>query len=297
MRKAHGLCTALLALFCTACGASASGAPSTPRGLTTIQLSSGGHQRSFLLYVPPGDSPQHPLPLVIAYHGAGDTAANESTETDLLSIAKRSHDMLLAYPQGYEDTWNEGTGHTPAERAGINDVAFTSAMLQEIESHHAVNPREVVAMGISNGALLSEYLGCELAAELTLIVPVEGEIPVSVSHHCSPTRPISVYEVHGTSDPSIPYGGGHFDGAGGGTTVLSAPDSAARWAELDHCSTTPQQSRSGQTVTKTYTGCHDGVHVTLATVLGGQHQWPADIGQTVVNLLATLPQGRPTAKP
>lgn len=297
MLRAGALVAALLALTCTACGGTASGASAPPRGLQTLQLKSGGHERSFLLYVPPGDTRSHPLPLVLVYHGAGDTATNEATETDLLSIAEHRHDMLLAFPQGYDNTWNEGAGHTPAEQAGINDVAFTSAMLQEIEAQHPVDMREVVATGISNGALLTEYLGCELAANLTLVAPVEGELPASVSSHCTPSAPISVYEVHGTSDPAIPYGGGHFSGAGGGTTVLSAPHSAARWAALSHCPASVRRSRSGQTETSTYTGCRDGVSVTLATVLGGQHQWPSNFGQTLLRVMGSLPQDRRAVKP
>lgn len=296
MRRASAVLASLVALACTACGAAASSSGAPRPALTTINLMSGGHQRSFLLYVPPGAGKQHPLPLVLVYHGAGDTAANESTETDLLSIDRQKHDMLLAYPQGYDNTWNEGAGHTPAEQAGVNDVAFTSAMLHEIEAHHAVNPHEVVATGISNGALLTEYLGCELAADLTLIAPVEGELPASVSSRCSPSKPISVYEVHGTADPNIPYGGGHFDGVGGGTTVLSAPSSAARWAALDHCAKTAR-GRSEHTVTSTYyTGCRDGATVTLATVRGGKHLWPAHFGQTLTSVMASLSQGRSAAK-
>lgn len=297
MRRAGKVLAVLLALSCAAWGAVATGASGPPHALETIQLKSGGHERSFLLYVPPGDSAQHPLPLVLVYHGAGETAVEQSTETDLLSLAEQRHGMLLAFPQGYDDTWNEGAGHTPAEQAGINDVAFTSAMLSDIEAHHAVDMRAVVATGISNGALLTEYLGCEIAANLTLIAPVEGELPATVSPHCSPSEAVSVYEVHGTSDPAIPYNGGHFDGAGGGTTVLSAPESAARWAALDHCSPHARRARSGQTVTSTYSGCRDGVGVTLATIMGGVHQWPANFGQTLTSVIASLPQGRHAVKP
>jgi polyhydroxybutyrate depolymerase len=128
-----------------------------------------------------------------------------------------------------------------------------------------------------------------------LIAPVEGELPVSVSSRCSPNQPISVYEVHGTADPNIPYGGGHFDGVGGGTAVLSAPSSAARWAALDHCAKTARRGRSG-TVTSSYTGCRDGATVTLATVRGGKHQWPVHFGQTLSNVMASLSQGRAAAK-
>jgi polyhydroxybutyrate depolymerase len=265
-------------------------------GLKLVSLQSGGHARSYLLYVPSGDSTAHPLPLVLLFHGAEDTAQHAAGETDLLTIAERRHNMILVFAQGYEDTWNEGAGHTPAEQAGINDVAFTAAILQRVEANYAVDPHRVVATGISNGALLTEYLGCMLSRQLTLIAPVEGQLPTSDSARCRPADPIGVYEVHGTADSAIPYGGGHFNGVGGGTTVLSATGSAARWASLDHCSRKPQHAASGSLSYNIYRGCGDRTSVTLATINGGTHEWPAEFGQTLVREIAALPETR-TAVP
>jgi polyhydroxybutyrate depolymerase len=266
-------------------------------GLKTVHVMSGGHLRTYLLYVPPGDSTTHRLALVLVYHGALDTAIETTTETNLLTIAKQRHNMILAFMQGYDDTWNEGAGHTPAHQAGINDVAFTATVLSRIESNYDVDLRRVAATGLSNGALLTELLGCRLAADLTLIAPVEGQLPVSVSSDCRPSTPISVFEVHGTDDQSIPYGGGPFVGVGGGTTVLSAPASAARWAGLDRCAGDGQQSQTGNDVLTTYTGCREGVTVTLDSVQGGQHDWPDNFGQTLVDVLASLKSRRPALRP
>jgi polyhydroxybutyrate depolymerase len=280
--------------------ASSASKPKTYRGtdgLKTVGLESGGHQRTYLLYVPPGDATDHPLPLVLVFHGADDTAAHTAGETDLLSIAEHSHNMILVFAQGYEDTWNEGTGKTPAAQAHINDVAFTASILSRVESNYAIDLHRVVATGFSNGALLTEYLGCTLSRQLTMIAPVEGELPQAISGTCRPTDPVSVYEVHGTADSEIPYRGGPFTGVGGGTTVvLSASSSAARWATLDHCSGAAHNTHSGALILGSYGGCGDGVTVTLATINGGQHEWPPGWGPTLVNAIAALPATR-TASP
>ena len=257
-----------------------------------VNLTSGHNHRDYLLYVPPGNTRKHRLPLVLVYHGALDTAAHASTETDLLSVARTRHNMILAFLQGYRNTWNEGAGHTPAEQAGINDVRFTTTVLHQIETRYYVDPRRVVATGLSNGALLTELLGCRLARQLTLIVPVEGQLPVSIASGCAPAVPIAVYEVHGTADQAIPYAGGKFDGVGGGTTVLSATASVARWAALDHCPGSPSSSRSGNVVLTTYSGCGNGVSVTLASIRGGQHAWPDGFGQTLVGAMSSLGRSR-----
>ena len=291
---------ALLALLaaCTLAGCSGASAKSKPTthrgtgGLKTVSVQSGGHQRTYLLYVPPGDASNHLLPLVLVFHGADDTAAHTTGETDLLRTAERSHDMIVVFAQGYEDTWNEGAGHTPAEQAHINDVAFAATILRRVEGNYAVDPRRVVATGFSNGALLTEYLGCMLSPELTLIVPVEGQLPVSVSSNCHPPDPLSVYEIHATADSTIPYNGGPFGGVGGGTTVLSAPHSAARWAALDHCSAQPQKSATGGVTLSAYRGCAGKATVTLASIDGGQHAWPPDFGQTIVAAISSLSGSR-----
>lgn len=298
MRGAAALLAALLVSCLSACGnAPANSRTGAVAQLRTVGLVSGGHRRSYLLYVPSGDSPRHRLPLVLVFHGALQTASIAASQSGLLRIDQRRHDMILAFLQGYRDTWNEGAGATPAAQAGINDVAFTASVLRRIESRHYVDPQRVVATGFSNGALLTELLGCRLASQITLIAPVEGQLPTSVADGCSPAAAESVYEVHATADPTIPYGGGWFDGVGGGTSVLSAPASAARWAALDHCSAQPQSSGSGSLSLSSYGGCKDGVTVTLATIEGGQHQWPNGFGATLVKAIGSLPAGRRIAAP
>jgi polyhydroxybutyrate depolymerase len=263
-------------------------------GMKTVALRSDGRQRTYLLYVPPGDTANHPLPLVLVFHGAGDTAAHTVDETDLPNIAQRSHNMILVFPQGYENSWNEGTGDNPAAQAKVNDVAFVSSILSRVEAHYAVDRRRVVATGFSNGALLTEDLGCALSRQLTMIAPVEGELPQAIAARCHPAVPLSVFEVHGTADSAIPYSGGAFTGVGGvpGPRVLSAPDSVARWAALDRCPAKPSSKTTGQVTLATYGSCEDKVTVTLATVNGGHHAWPSGFGPTLANAIASMSVGR-----
>ena len=95
------------------------------RGLKTVNLRSGGRRRSYLLYVPPGDTVRHPLPLVLAFSGVDNTDSETATATGLLSIAEQQHNMIVAFPEGYDESWNDDAGDPPAEAANVNDVAFT----------------------------------------------------------------------------------------------------------------------------------------------------------------------------
>lgn len=264
------------------------GTLATPHTMTpgdhVVDVSVGGRTRSFILHVPP--NPALPSrPLILVFHGAEDSDKSALQTTDFEQVADQ-HDELVAFLQGYDDTWNEGAGHTPAEQAHVNDVAFTAAVIAKVEALIAFDHQRIAAAGFSNGALMVEDLGCRLAQELAVIVPVEGELPVSVSSTCSPARPIGVYEIHATADSVIPYGGGPFHGVGGGTTVLSATASAARWASLDQCSLAPTATSPASGISLTvYTKCRNKVEVTLRTIDGGAHEWGSDIGLLVTEAL------------
>ena len=259
-------------------------ATSGTNGLAPESVVVDGMTRTFLLYVPSTDSAAHPLPLVLVYHGAGETAGEDPGLTGLFHLAETRRDMIVAFLQGYEDTWNDDAGNPPAEAANIDDLGFTQAVLSGVESHYPVDMKHVTATGISNGAILTELLGCREAAYFTLVVPVEGQIATTFSSNCKPTKPISVYEIHATSDPLIPYSGGTFSGVGGPVSVLSAPKSVARWAMIDKCSAKPKtvkSSRSGKSVLSNYTKCAEGVGVTLESVQGGSHDWPPGFATTL----------------
>lgn len=279
----------LLAVALVACGGSS--APATggviPRhgnaALTRVRIRTpDGRMRVYYLQVPA--KPASRMPLVIVLHGADDTAINTIRQTDFARIGRQQR-MLVAFAQGYKDTWNEGAGHTPAEVARIDDVAFIRAVIGQIEHRYPVDRSRVAAAGFSNGALMVQLLGCRLAGQIKLIAPVSGELPASVSPACHPSQPIGVLEVHGTADPVIPFRGGPFVGVGGGTTVLSAPASVRRWATLDACAHAPAVSHDGVRTVTRYPGCRSGVPVGLTAIIGGGHGWPDDIGALVAQAL------------
>ena len=151
--------------------------------------------------------------------------------TNFEQVADRTGD-IVAFLQGYSNTWDELAGHTPAAQHHIDDIGYTAAVLAALSPLVGYNTSRVAVTGLSNGALMVETLGCRLASKIRLIVPVEGELASAVSPSCAPSRPINVLEIHGTADPSIPYNGGVFIGVGGAVSVLSARATVARWAHL-----------------------------------------------------------------
>jgi polyhydroxybutyrate depolymerase len=235
------------------------------------------------VHVPPG-SPKANRPLILVYHGADSTAVEMVNITDFEKAADVAGDDVV-FLQGYRDTWNNLVGNTLAQLAHVNDIGFTAAVLNSLVPLLHYDTRRVAAAGISNGAMMVETLGCHLASRLSLIAPVEGQLGTVQVPTCAPARAISVLEVHGTADPYIPYRGGTFQGVGGPVSVPSALANVAFWARHDHCSKGPITTQGrGITVTN-YSQCVAGVKVSLRTIIGGEHNWPSNIGTLVAAAL------------
>lgn len=266
------------------------GASPAPRALGpgdhSIGLTVGGLSRSFIVHVPPG-APVAGRPLILVFHGADATAAGTIGVTNFEQVADRTGEVV-AFLQGVDDHWNEWSGAFASSgmgRGGVNDVAYTVAVIHRIEGLVSFDHQRIVAAGFSNGALMVQSLGCQLAGQLAMIVPVEGEIATTMAKSCAPRRPITVLELHGTADAAISYDGGPIHGAGS-FTLLSAPASVAKWAALDHCAKEPTSSSPAPGIRlTTYGGCRKKVHATLRTIIGGVHTWGNDIGDVVTDAL------------
>lgn len=288
MRGARSVSCAVACALLLAVSAAVAVAATPPRALSPgdhVETLTVGHlERTFILHVPPGRSLAR-RPLILVFHGRDTTALATERGTDLAAIGDRTGEVV-AFLQGVDDSWNEQASGstTPAARGRVNDVGYTVAVIARIERTIGFDHRRIIAVGFSNGAEMVEDLGCKLAGTLAQVVPVEGQLPRTTAATCRPTRAISVYEIHGTADTAIPYGGGPINGRG--IVVLSAPRSIARWAQLDRCAPTPSTSRLGATIRLTrYAPCGRRVGVTLRTIVGGVHEWPSDIGEVVTAAL------------
>lgn len=248
-------------------------APNDPVG----QVSSGGRTRTYRIHVPASYRAGHATALVLAFHGRLGDGRGMAHVTGM-DTTSDEHGFIVVYPDGVDRSWNDGLT-TPAEQAGVDDVAFVRTLIASLESRYSIDPRRIYATGLSNGAMLTELLGCQLAGTLAAIAPVAGTLPVPVAVQCAPARPLPVLLFHGTSDPFVPYNGGKLISGVG--NVVSAPGTLADWSRLDGCAG-PPRSRAlaptvsdGTSVTVTReAGCPRGVTVQLDTIVGGGHTWP-----------------------
>jgi len=240
-------------------------------GLHDETIQSGGMARTFHVHVPPGYDPSTPTMLVFVFHGltehgvGSDVFAIEYlSQMDPVSDAKG---FLLVYPDGYQNSWNAGLCCGGAVSAKIDDIGFFDDMLARIESEYCVDTKRVYAGGLSNGGFFSNRLACERANVVAAIGPVAGPLDITP---CNPSRPVPIFEVHGTSDPVVYYNGGSASGAD------SVPTAIATWEKNDQC-TDPMPATvytNGSATCTEETMCAGGSAVELCVIQGGGHQWP-----------------------
>lgn len=245
-------------------------------------LQIGGLERTYLVRLPPSYEASRRWPLVLALHGGGGRGRDMERLTHLGEIADR-RGFVVVYPDGYWRRWADGRGTTPPERAGVDDVAFVAALLDELGRSLAIDPARVYATGISNGGFFANRLACELAGRIAAVAAVAATIGESLAARCRPSRPVPVLIIHGARDPLVPWDGGEMT-VGAGGRILSAPATAARWAGLDGCdpapavTALPARAADGTSVRReAYGGCRGGVEVLLYAIEGGGHAWPGGL--------------------
>jgi len=235
-------------------------------------IESGGLTRTYLLHVPAQHDAGSPLPLVFVLHGG--TQSPESAERmSGMSNKADSERFLAVYPRGTGKlpTWNSGNCCARAMQNHVDDVGFLKALIEKLERDYAVDSRRVYATGISNGAMMSYRLVCELADQFAAVAPVEGALNVD----CRPSAPVSVLIFHGTADRLVPYEGGSTPfQISGRRNDTSVADAVAFWVKTDGCSASAKQEKLAEASVDTYSGCARGTAVQLYTIEGGHHMWP-----------------------
>jgi polyhydroxybutyrate depolymerase len=238
-----------------------------------------GVSRTYRVHVPKHYKATVPVPLLLAFHGAGSNSEDMASLTDLGKVADRAG-FLVVYPQGIDYRWHAGldTGSTAAQ---VDDLGFVRALLSRLESDYAVDRQRVYATGFSNGAFFSQRLACAMAEDFAAVASVSGQMSQALSLVCKPTRPISVLLVHGNADPIVPYDGGSLQGSTG-NALLSVAATAAFWEQADACPGSGGSVKvhgaspaDGTHVRReAHTGCAAGTEVALYTVDQGGHTWP-----------------------
>jgi polyhydroxybutyrate depolymerase len=249
-------------------------AQSTPTAMVQRTLRVDGVERSYLLQAPSSPQRDRPSPLLLVFHGGGGQARSIARHTRFDRLAEPTG-LVIVYPEALGHRWNDGRGYG----APTDDVGFIRALLDTLRRELNLDPRRIYATGISNGAMFTYRLACDLPGVLAAIAPVAGALPAELATKCSEAQPVAVIAFQGTADPLVPYAGGGVAQRRG--RVLPAERSIAFWAEIAGCAPAPGIAAEPDRVTdgtrvrrEAYPGCKEGRDVVLYAIEGGGHTWP-----------------------
>jgi polyhydroxybutyrate depolymerase len=233
-----------------------------------LKLKHDGENRTYLLHLPHSYNEAEPSSLIIALHGGTGSAKNIEEQGGLPEFSDEKG-FILCSPNGLNKTWNAGNCCGKAEKNKVDDVGFISSLMDKIQSEYNIDPKRIYITGMSNGAMMSYRLACELSDKIAAIAPMAGTI---VTNECKPSNSMSVVHFHSKKDNSVPFDGGIGDGI---SNHYNAPiDSVMQvWSSFGNCMTDTMEVRSEYDYYH-WINCADSCEVSFYITNDGGHSWP-----------------------
>lgn len=230
-----------------------------------------GITRYYQFYVPAKYNSSQAVPLVFNLHGLSSNSTEQMYYGNFMPIADTANFIIVA-PDGTfisgSQFWNVGIGSSD-----IDDVGFISSLIDSLSLVYNIDPNRIFSTGMSNGGFMSYYLACH-SNRFTAIASVTGTMTVADFPNCTPTAPVPVMEIHGTTDNTVPYGG---------SAIFKAIEDVVNyWVGINKCNSVPAISdvpdintSDGATAKHyVYSGGTNGSSVEFFKVINGGHTWP-----------------------
>lgn len=227
--------------------------------------------RAYLVYIPEGYNTASEVPLMLNFHGFGDTSASFMNWADMRDIADNEN-FILVYPQG---SLMDGSSHWNAalesddNKSEADDFGFIESLIDSLATSYRINTKRVYASGYSNGGMFAYSLACYHGDKIAAIGTVSGAMLTSAYETCNPTHPTATIVLHGTSDSVLSYDGG--DG------FESINDVIDYWVGVNNANTSPTLNSAednGTTIEHySYTDGDNGTTVEHFKIYGGGHVW------------------------
>lgn len=247
-----------------------------------LTITHGGKPRTFILHSPCAtfNCTGKKIPLVFAFHGLTETGAAIKNYSSLNAVADTAG-FAVIYADGISNRWNVGLAG-----AGEDDLGFANAMIDYMITNSTncdsnicaeLDTNRIYSCGMSNGGFFSYLLACQLSHRIAAIASVTGTMSYTTYDSCNAQRAVPIFQIHGTTDPIVPYGGSTQSSA------KSIDDVLAFWVSNNGCSGSPvttalpnTNTTDGCTVESIhYQNCAQSSEVLLFKITNGGHTWPS----------------------
>ncbi|HEY9712406.1 MAG TPA: PHB depolymerase family esterase [Chroococcales cyanobacterium] len=240
-----------------------------------------GEDRHYRLFVPSNYDPSRPMPLVLAIHGLGGNSAQFEKATGLDQLAEKEG-FIVAYPDatkwlGTWTSWDTNNGIIPPGKS-VDDTKFLRTIIDNTQKQGNVDADRIYLTGLSNGGMLTYDAVSALSDKIAAVAVISGAMS---GRETSPKEPISVLNMHGTADTTIPYNGitdvPNVLSAIGIPTFQPFNYVGQYWTKEDGITGAPTTTTSGSQIFQDWVNPTDGAEVEQITNIGGPHV-PKDTG-------------------
>jgi polyhydroxybutyrate depolymerase len=240
-----------------------------------------GHERIYFLHLPE-NLPEN-APLIFAFHGYGGSAKGIIEFSKMNPVADK-YGFAVCYPQAVLGDDNKNSWNAGYSNPDVDDVNFLSTLAKHLQKEFSLSSSNTFCTGMSNGADMCYVLACQSPDVFSAVAPVAGCMMESTYLACNPSKPIPVFEIHGTDDNITLWNGDadYSEVYGGYKGIRETFDF---WIKKNNCSISEKDILpDGNTADKSfivrekYSGGVDNNEVWLYTIVGGKHDWPGSWG-------------------
>lgn len=236
-----------------------------------------GLERSYKFYAPDG-LPQG-APLVFVLHGYG--AVIDQVDDKGFSEAAEKYGFAVCYPQGSKDgrgntCWN--VGYPFQVDMKVDDVSFLCSLAEKLQKEYGLSSEDVFCTGMSNGGEMCYLLAYCGQETFKAVAPIAGLTMAWMPEKYTRTRPVPLFEIHGTED-RVSEWGGDLQNKGGWGAYIPVPDAVQYWVKRNGCrremvENLPLNGEGGhQVIAHKFVGKKNKPQVWLYEVVGGVHSW------------------------
>lgn len=262
---------ALLTLAVAACGASPVMATYTGEDWTESFMQAD-FTRYFHVHVPERPELGPAAPLVLAFHGVGQTG-ERLREVSGLDAAADAEGFIVVYLEAAMGAWDV---FGDIGFLGLDELGYVREVIDRVGRAQVIDRDRIIAVGLSNGGVFAQRLGCKLSDRIAGFVAIAASMPKLLAEDCTPGRPISVRYILGTADSFFPVAGNQ--------VLFSFDEALAFWAGRNGCSgqrlrdALPDLADDGTMVYRSqYRFCDGATRTVLDSIVGGGHAWPGSV--------------------
>ena len=262
-----------------------------------------GVMRTFYTYVPPNIGKE--MTLVVGLHGYTGNAETfiRKGDADFNNFLEMNN-FIGAYPEGKSfyangrkfSSWNDLAGsigqgpkgdicdidrdyypfppdcvnpHRCSWASCGDDIGFIEKVIDHHKNQYDI--KSVIVIGMSNGGMLAQAIGCKLAGKVDAIINIEGMQALGMS--CIPDKPLTMVIYGAKNDTTVPP---EDILASDGYFYEPMKNTVNDWKNAFNCSnSTKKQILNPAEITEEhFYDCSDGVTITSILDHNNDHDWP-----------------------